>query len=62
MPLLQTLRAAGRAVRKAVFKLARVLFVVLLIIIPAPFAQLVVALVRPHRKNLPAEVVKKREE
>ena len=51
---------ALRALRRAVFKLIRVLFILAMVMLPLPIVMALSVVLDPVRRNLPAEVLKKK--
>ncbi|MCP3136930.1 hypothetical protein [Pyxidicoccus xibeiensis] len=59
-PAATGVRARARALLKFVVRLVRLVFILILVALPIPMAPLVTALLRPFRRNLPAEVLRKK--
>ena len=61
-PAFRGVRAHARALMKLLVRLVRLVFILILILVslPIPMAPLVTALLRPFRRNLPAEVLRKK--
>jgi hypothetical protein len=59
-PATRGARAHARALWKLVVRLVRLAFILILVSLPIPMAPLVTALLRPFRRNLPAEVLRKK--
>lgn len=51
---------ALRALRRAVFKLIRILFILAMVMLPLPIVMALSVVLDPVRRNLPAEVLKKK--
>ena len=51
---------ALRALRRAVFKLIRVLFILAMVMLPLPIVMALSVVLDPVRRNLTAEVLKKK--
>jgi hypothetical protein len=59
-PAFRGVRAHARALMKLLVRLVRLVFILILVSLPIPMAPLVTALLRPFRRNLPAEVLRKK--
>jgi hypothetical protein len=59
-PATRGLRARARALLTFLVRLVRLAFILLLVALPIPMAPLVTALLRPFRRNLPAEVLREK--
>lgn len=58
-PVSKGLRASARALLSLVVRLVRLALILVLVSLPIPMTPLVTALLRPFRRNLPAEVLRK---
>ena len=56
----KTGRAWVRASLSFIFRVTRLFFILALVMLPVPVAAFVVALLDPVRRNLPAEVLRKK--
>jgi hypothetical protein len=56
----KTVRAWVRACLRFVFKVIRVAFLLSLVLLPVPVVLFVAAILDPARRNLPAEVLRKK--
>lgn len=61
-PLMPWMRARGRAARKALLRAVVILFIVMVAVLPLPFVPFVAFLIKPMRRNEPAEVYRKEED
>jgi hypothetical protein len=59
-PPARGVRAHARALMKFLVRCVRFVFILVLVSLPIPMAPLVTALLRPFRRNLPAEVLRKK--
>jgi hypothetical protein len=54
------LRRVARACLRFVSRLTRLIFILGLMALPLPLAALVVSILKPERRNVPAEVLRKK--
>lgn len=59
-PATRGVRARACALMKFLVRLVRLAFILVLVALPIPMAPFVTALLRPFRRNLPAEVLRKK--